>query len=434
MAVTQDSFRLSPNQLDKLRDGLAGYATRWNHAAILDSCGLQESSFYIDNQQFNLLAGFSAGKLGQALKFIGQNSSPEPEHWYFGHLSYELKDQVEPGLHSSKPAELSFSDELFWPAEIVFLLRNDDLQVLTFNDEMPLNVLNKVMNFEGINKQDIADPVELFSREQYLSDCTTIRHHLKRGDIYELNYCIPFYSACSNLNISSLWRKLNQVNPAPHSALYREGSNWLLCASPERFLKKSGNQLYSQPIKGTIARSNNASTDVENASTLVNSEKERAENIMITDLVRNDLSRIAATGSVKVEELCGLYAFRHVYQLITTISAVLKENVSMKEVLSAMFPMGSMTGAPKYKAMEIIEETESFRRGLFSGSVGYLAPNGNFDLNVVIRSLLYNSDTGKIVIPAGSAITAQSHAEKEYEECLLKANALLKLINSPAGK
>jgi para-aminobenzoate synthetase component 1 len=431
MAVTQDSFSLSPNQVDNLRDGLAGYATRWNHAAVLDSCGLESSIFPVDNQHFSLLAGFSDGKLGQALKFIGQNDIPATEHWYFGHLSYELKDKIEPGLHSSKPAALSFSDERFWPAEIVFLLRNDDLQVITFNGEIPANVLKEVLNSSSLTPSGKTEETTIFSREKYLSDSREIQQHLRRGDIYELNYCIPFFSSSNDLNITALWRNLNHANPAPQSALYREGDNWLICASPERFLKRNSKTLYSQPIKGTTARHPNPATDAENATALVTSEKERAENIMITDLVRNDLSRIAKRGTVKVDELCGLYGFRHVYQLITTVSAELPANISMRDILSALFPMGSMTGAPKYKAMEIIEQKESFRRELFSGSVGYIAPNGNFDLNVVIRSILYNASSGKIIIPAGSAITAKSDAEKEYDECLLKAKALIQLINSP---
>jgi len=257
-----------------------------------------------------------------------------------------------------------------------------------------------------------------------------IQHHISIGDVYEMNYCIEFFA--QNLNISpiQLYEKLNEVSPTPFSAFLKYHDKSLICASPERYLKKEGRRLISQPIKGTSARDPNPFIDKANIEYLKTSEKERSENIMITDLVRNDLSRVAKQGRVKVEELCGVYSFRQVHQMISTISAEMDERYSWVDAIKATFPMGSMTGAPKVSAMKLIERYEDTKRGLYSGSVGYVTPEGDFDFNVVIRSMLYNQKKGYLSFMVGSAITALSEPEKEYEECLVKASAIMKVLNA----
>jgi para-aminobenzoate synthetase component I len=267
------------------------------------------------------------------------------------------------------------------------------------------------------------------SRDEYIEKLEVVLKHIQRGDIYEMNFCFPF-TGNGSIDPVSAYKQLCRNSPAPFSCFYRMKHNYLICSSPERFISKTGSTIISQPIKGTIKRGSNEEEDEILKNSLRNSEKEQSENVMIVDLVRNDLSRIAKRGSVNVDELFGIYSFPAVHQMISTVSAEVRMDVTFSDILKALFPMGSMTGAPKIRAMQIINEQEEFNRGLYSGSVGYITPDGNFDLNVVIRSIIYNDELKKISIPVGSAITAVSDAGKEYEECLLKAKALLSVIGS----
>jgi para-aminobenzoate synthetase component 1 len=260
--------------------------------------------------------------------------------------------------------------------------------------------------------------------EQYLKAVNSLQDHIRYGNIYEVNYCQEFGISCELDNAYLRYLSLNSFTEAPFSAFLRLGDIDLMCASPERFLKKVGNKLISQPIKGTIRRSGDADVDDVLRLKLANSEKDRSENVMIVDLVRNDLSRIAQRGSVKVEELFGVHSFKTVHHLISTVSAEIRENIKFSDILKAMFPMGSMTGAPKISAMNLIDSHEASARGLYSGSAGYIAPNGDFDFNVVIRSMIYHRSRKYLSCSAGGAITALSEAGKEYDESLLKAEAI----------
>ena len=201
-----------------------------------------------------------------------------------------------------------------------------------------------------------------------------------------------------------------------------------MSATPERYIKKDGCKVISQPIKGTEKRSDNKKEDQQLALELSNDEKERSENIMIVDLVRNDLSRTAKKGSVKVKELCKIYTFDQVHQMISTVESKVKKSTNPIDIIETTFPMGSMTGAPKISAMQIIEELEETKRGLYSGAVGYISPKGNFDFNVVIRSILYNETKQYVSYSVGGAITAKSNPLKEYEECLVKAKAMRQVL------
>ncbi|MDC1244897.1 anthranilate synthase component I family protein, partial [Crocinitomicaceae bacterium] len=195
--------------------------------------------------------------------------------------------------------------------------------------------------------------------------------------------------------------------------------------SPERFIKKNGSNLLAQPIKGTARRGENDTEDKFLFKSLRNDPKERAENIMIVDLMRNDLSKVAEKNSVKVDELCEIYSFETVHQMISTVSCKVKKQYSFVDILKATFPMGSMTGAPKIRAMELIEKYEDFKRGLYSGSVGYIAPNGDFDFNVIIRTMIHNKNLKTLSCSVGSAITIKSDAEKEFEECQIKIKKMI---------
>jgi para-aminobenzoate synthetase component 1 len=266
------------------------------------------------------------------------------------------------------------------------------------------------------------------SREAYHEQFNRIRFHLKRGDIYEVNLCIRFSGIIKNLDPVILYEHLNNDAPSPFSALVKWGDSWIVCSSPERYLQKSGTKIISQPIKGTTRRTGIEETDIKNIQLLQNSAKEKAENLMIVDLVRNDLSHFALKDSVKVAETCGIYPYNRVFQMISTVEARLEKQIGLADLLETSFPMGSMTGVPKIRAMQIADTTETFCRELYSGSLGY-SINNDFDLNVVIRSFLYRKNTGHLAFSAGSAITLQSEPDKEYDECLLKAESLQKCLN-----
>jgi para-aminobenzoate synthetase component 1 len=239
---------------------------------------------------------------------------------------------------------------------------------------------------------------------------------------------MEFFLEQTNINVSEIFKKLNAISSPPFASFFRVENFYLCSASPERYLKKINQKLISQPIKGTSKRGFSTEQDAKLMKILQENQKERSENIMIVDLVRNDLSKTAVKGSVKVEELCGIYTFKQVHQLISTISAEIPTETSPITILKNTFPMGSMTGAPKIAAMKIIEEIEETKRGLYSGGIGYFTPDGNFDFNVVIRSILHNSATKYTSFSVGSAITSLSNPEQEYEECLLKGKAMKQVL------
>lgn len=257
-----------------------------------------------------------------------------------------------------------------------------------------------------------------------------MQQHIALGDIYEANFCQEFYAENTQIEpLSTFWR-LNVISEPPFACFLKINRHFLLSASPERYLQRKGNTVISQPIKGTAKRSQNPEKDEQLKTELKQNPKERSENVMIVDLVRNDLSHFATKGSVKVTELCKVYTFKQVHQLISTIEATVNENTSSVDLIRSTFPMGSMTGAPKVSAMKIIEQLEATKRGLYSGAVGYFAPNGDFDFNVVIRSILYNAERQYVSFSVGSAITAKSAAEREYDECLIKAKAMRKVLEN----
>jgi len=371
----------------------------------------------------------SSGKMKQLATFHDKTKD-----WLFGYLTYDLKNELE-NLKSENPDSLGFPDLHFFQPEYVFILNEPNLEIHYHPERSSKEKILKL--FEDICQTE--PPVELpeyslnirpvMQRQDYLKSVENLRKHIKRGDIYEVNLCQEFCCEESVIEPAAAYLKLQQVSPAPFSCWYRNQNRFLLCSSPERFLKKLGNKIISQPINGTSPRGGTRAKDAEIRKILENDPKERSENIMITDLVRNDLSRTAMKGSVIVEELCGIYTFPHVHQMISTISSEFNPTYHWTDILKTCFPMGSMTGAPKIRAMELIEKYEKSKRGLYSGSVGYVTPEGDFDFNVVIRSILYNMDTGYLSFHVGGAITWASVALKEYEECLLKASGMLKVLN-----
>ena len=351
--------------------------------------------------------------------------------WLFGYLSYDLKNDVE-ALHSNNFDGLDFPDLFFFqPKKIVTLKGNQiEIQYLTIcDDEVEEDFEEIVKGQESrANSQKIPIIQQRISKESYINKVSKILEHIHRGDIYEANFCMEFFVENANINPLEKFLKLNEISKSPLAVFFKNNTHFLLSASPERYLKKEGELVISQPIKGTAKRFLDAIEDEKSKSELASDPKERTENIMISDLVRNDLSRTAQKGSVKVEELCGIYSFEQVHQMISTITSKLDQQYTVADVIKTTFPMGSMTGTPKVSVLKIIEELEETKRGLYSGAVGYFTPNSDFDFNVVIRSILYNQEKKYASFSVGSAITSQSIPKMEYEECLLKAKAMREVL------
>ncbi len=354
--------------------------------------------------------------------------------WIFGYLSYDLKNDVE-NLQSNNFDGLGFPDLYFFQPKKLFLFSKNSVE---------LHYLNMVADeieedwesiSETLQKPDIPEISKSLNidfrttKANYIQKVEHVLSHIKRGDIYEVNICQEFYSEDAEINPLETFLQLNKISKPPFSVFLKLNTLYALSASPERYLKRTVNSVISQPIKGTGKRMVNKEDDLKMAQQLAKDPKERSENIMITDLVRNDLSRIAEKGSVAVDELCAIYTFEQVHQMISTVSCSVPQDFSSVEILRNTYPMGSMTGAPKISAMQIIENTEDAKRGLYSGAIGYFTPLGNFDFNVVIRSILYNSKKKYVSFSVGSAITINSIPENEYEECLLKARAMREVLN-----
>lgn len=349
--------------------------------------------------------------------------------WLFGHFAYDLKNETEQ-LQSHHPDHVGFADMLFYVPEVVIQLGSDSMTVSCFGSS-PQEVFDAICHTPAAISatQRNININSRFNKHEYLQVVQALRRHILRGDCYEINFCQEFFAEDAIIHPLSVFTKLTAISPNPFTAFYRNHHKYLLCASPERYLKKTGSSIISQPIKGTWDRdTGNALLDQQKKLQLQQSAKDRAENVMIVDLVRNDLSRICEESSVKVDELFGIYSFPQVHQMISTVSGQLRKELHWSDAIRATFPMGSMTGAPKKRVMELIESYERTRRGIFSGAVGYVTPGGDFDFNVVIRSILYNAANKYLCYQAGSGITFYSDPEKEYEECLLKAAAIKKVL------
>lgn len=354
--------------------------------------------------------------------------------WIFGYLTYDLKNDIEP-LQSNQFDGLNFPELFFFQPKKIFLIKGDEVKMLYLNAvadmfESDLLEIQQVKESEEVVTSEKINIKLRLTKDQYLEKVNTMLAHIHRGDIYEANFCQEFFAENTQIDPFRIYQKLNVISKAPFAAYFKNHHNYALSASPERYLKKENQIVISQPIKGTAKRSADKIIDQELKSALKNNDKERSENIMIVDLVRNDLSHTAKKGSVHVEELCEVYTFEQVHQLISTITSLVEKETLAVSILKSTFPMGSMTGAPKISAMKIIENLEETKRGLYSGAIGYFDPKGNFDFNVVIRSILYNSKNHYVSYSVGSAITAQSDPLKEYEECFIKAKAMQSVLEN----
>jgi para-aminobenzoate synthetase component I len=396
-------------------------------------CFLDNHKYDFLSPSFECLVGAGAINTtntisGLALESLQQFKDQQYD-WLFGHLSYDLKNEIE-NLSSAHPDHIRFPDLFFFVPEVVLMLSEQELRIgvhginaeeIFTSIQSTIPIKNKTL--PGINLKS------RFSRKDYIRTVKELQGHMLRGDCYEINFCQEFYAENTSITPLEIYRNLCNVSPNPFAAFYKIAQQYLVCASPERYLKKRGNKIYSQPMKGTAKREIAKLADKKEKEKLYSSKKERAENVIVVDMVRNDLSKVCKKSTVKVNELFGIYSFPQVHQMVSTISGTLAPGKSFAEIINATFPMGSMTGAPKKRVMELIEKYERTKRGLFSGSVGYITPGGDFDFNVVIRSILYNAATTYLSIQAGSAITFSSDAKKEFEECLLKIDAMRNVLS-----
>ena len=407
-----------------MKYALLHYFKNESSLILLDGDHLHNSSF-----SWMLAAGsmeeVRTGTVGAFDKL--QDFHSKHKDWIFGHLNYDLKNDIE-HLESNNWDGIQAPEMSFFLPKYMFRCHGNKLSIYRHDSQNSF----KCSHLSIYDAQE-SPHIQLewkprISSEEYFLQFQEIKNLIQRGDLYEMNYCQEFYVDSVNLEPISVYKNLHRHSPAPFSCFYKTHEISLMCSSPERFLRKTGNYLLSQPIKGTKRRGETPQEDQLLIKQLRTDPKERAENVMIVDLVRNDLSRIACPKSVKVDELFGVYSFPHVHQMISSVSCEISPNIQLSEVLRATFPMGSMTGAPKISAMKHIENFEKSKRGLYSGSVGYIDPDGDFDFNVIIRSLQYNAVNKYLSLMVGGAITIGSKALSEYEECLLKASALFDVL------
>jgi para-aminobenzoate synthetase component 1 len=470
------SFPITDNQTEFIRQQMLTWAAPFNICCFLDNHDYNSGTSSLHSVECLLAAGAAAtlkASAGEGLNRLKEWAVTQQD-WLFGHFAYDLVAETEPehatapmlpvadapsgsplpgSALSSSPLfdPIGFPDLFFFVPEILIELRSDCVRIGSFRQDQGLI-------WEEISKTDAASspaaatakPIQpaaaslarpaaaaaaplnfipRFTRDEYLATISALRQHILRGDCYEINFCQEFFAQPATIDPLATWRSLSEASPNPFSAFYRLDNSYLLCASPERYLKKTGDTLFSQPIKGTSPRDRlDPITDQAHHEQLYNSSKDRSENVMVVDLVRNDLSRICVPGSVAVTELFGVYPFPQVHQMISTVTGQMQPGLHWIEAIRCTFPMGSMTGAPKNRVVELIALYERSRRGIFSGAVGYVTPDGDFDFNVVIRSLMYNLENKYLSYQVGSGITFYSDPAAEYEECLVKAEGIRKAL------
>lgn len=429
---------------DELNINIEALNARFERVCVFNSNLQTNKNNYLQTDRIialgstqELIISKAENTLEQLQEFYDQKKG-----WLFGYLTYDLKNELEQ-LHSKNPDGLAFPLLHFFAPKVVIQFDTtvasvtydtdfiseaevDEIYNLAVNSPMSSSTSTRqALLKEELKKNNIQSKI---TKQEYIDSVTQLKQHIRKGDIYEVNFCQEFFAKNASINTVDTYEKLNAISHAPFTAYYKFGKQYLICASPERFLQKRSNTLIAQPIKGTTKRSSIKTEDEKLKQELQNSEKERSENVMIVDLVRNDLARIAKPGTVNVNELFGIYSFKQLHHMISTITCEIKKDVSFTDIIKNTFPMGSMTGAPKVSAMKLIEHFESSKRGLYSGALGYIDPEGDFDFNVVIRSILYNEENKYLSFMVGSAITDKSDAEKEYEECLLKAKAMFEVL------
>ena len=422
--VTRTKTVFNVKNLPNIKAKLFAWAAHSSPVAWLDS-----NEYPHHNNTYDAMLALNMSPEKQWVNDYTSLQQVVGNEWLFGFFNYEFSNAWEQ-IVPTNPAYISVPKLQFFNPEKIWLLQGDTLTALYSSDANADEDFAQVLETTPFTDSESTaiDLSPRISKSEYLKHATALQQHILRGDIYEVNYCMEWFAENAQVVPEQIFHALNTIAKTPFAAYMSMENLHLMCASPERFLSRKGTHVYSQPIKGTAARHADEVLDKANAQLLKNDPKERAENIMITDLVRNDLSRIANKGSVSVAEQCAVYPFSQVHQMISTVVASCSENTHSLDIIDACFPMGSMTGAPKQRAMELINAYEVSQRGLYSGAVGYFAPNGDFDFNVVIRSIIYDAQQQYLSTHVGSALTAAANVEQEYEECQLKVEAIKRVL------
>ncbi|WP_296621873.1 aminodeoxychorismate synthase component I [Marivirga sp.] len=424
-----ESIKIEISQFPNYWESLIDWSNQFPYVAIFHPQQVEQYPFgaflkciAVGNEKIKLSTPYF-----QSLKtYVKEN----PDKKLFGYLGYDLKNELEK-LKSENLSVINWEPMNFFIPDCIISFEGNHLIIQSENPELFQNKIRHALSksiAKNIAKASIRNLKVWTNKAEYIDTVNKLRNHIEEGDIYEINYCINYSAKAKNLNPIQVFQELCNNSPAPFASFLKMGKQYIISASPERFIKLKDNKIISQPIKGTASRGITDLEDEENKKQLSESEKERAENMMIVDLVRNDLAKSAKSGSVKVEEIFGIYSFEQVHQMISTISANKRHEIHSVDTIKNAFPMGSMTGAPKIRAMKLIEEYENSKRNVFSGSIGYFNGENEFDFNVLIRSIYFDEETNDLNYQVGSAITYDSDAEAEYQECLLKAKAIEKTL------
>lgn len=416
-----------PDNINQFKQKALQWASTFEVCCYLDSNNFKDSYSKFDALIAVGVKAEVTAQSGNAFEALA-NFKSQHNGWMTGFLGYDLKNEIE-NVSSANPDHLQFPDLYFFVPQHLIVINSDEVDIQSDDAGAIFKAISKFSIEE--KPSSIFKIQTRFNKAEYINTVNEIKTHINRGDIYVTNFCQEFYAEDAAINPVHIFQKLNEASPNPFACFFKYHQQYILCASPERFLAKRGHKLVSQPIKGTAKRGIDEVVDKAIIQQLRNSPKEQQENVMIVDLVRNDLTRSAIAGTVKVEELFGIYSFQHVHQMISTVVCELDNTIGLVEAIRNTFPMGSMTGAPKVSAMQLMEHYERTRRGVYSGAVGYFSPDGDFDFNVVIRSILYNEVEKYLSFQAGSAITYHANAAFEYEECLLKVKAIMEVLGQP---
>jgi len=393
-------------------------------------CYLDSNNFTDPYSKFDVLIAVDA--INEVISFAGaaydelETFRKNNAQWITGFFGYDLKNETE-NLTSQNIDHLNFPDLYFFAPKYLILIKGDEANIIATNPAEVFACI-EAQKTSTVTEVTAVNIYQRFSKAEYITTIEEIKAHINRGDIYVTNFCQEFFAENATIDPLAVFSRLNEVSPNPFSSFFKWKHHYILCASPERFLAKRGTQLISQPIKGTAKRGRNDEEDETIKNQLSSTVKELQENVMVVDLVRNDLTKSAKQGTVQTKELFGIYSFKLVHQMISTVVCELSENITPIQAIKNSFPMGSMTGAPKISAMQLMEYYERSRRGVYSGAIGYFSPDDDFDFNVVIRSLLYNKENKYLSFQAGSAITYHADAESEYEECMLKVQGIIEAL------
>lgn len=385
----------------------------------------QEEAFLFRRvtDQGRAVLGVGALQEGDRPRFDAQGRVTD---WFMGHLAYGYKDRLEP-LGSR------LRDAFGWPLSHWFVPRwvyewqGDGCTLHAHPDDAAAGIALAQAMARPPAAGAASGPIDwhpAMGREEYLRAAGALMAAIQHGDIYEVNLCVAHEAVVHGFDPFAAFSRLLAATDAPFAGFLRRGDSFALCASPERFLAMDARRMAGEPMKGTRPRGRSAEEDQRLARELARDAKERSENVMAVDVMRNDLARVSVPGSVRVRELCSVRSYPRVHQLVSAIEAERRTDVDPFTAAEAAFPMASMTGAPKFRAMQLIDAAESRARGLYSGTMGFFAPDGTADLNVVIRTVLFDAATGAASIPTGSALTAACDPAAEWEECLVKLNSI----------